>query len=283
MDSRQGNWEKAIRELNQALTLDPRNTIAISELALSFFFTRRFREAGQTFDRAIDLAPDQPLLKVEKAFFADFLKTGDDSEFRSAIEALPKQLADSDKVLTWRLYLCLIRRDFQKADELIKTMKHGEDDANFAFGKAPVPVGCYSILVARLQGKLSGPNADFAETRELLNQKVNKSSANAKLLSQLAVVDALLGDKQLAIPEAKRAAEMMPISRDALDGPNVLANLATVYAWTNELDLAFETIGVLTKVPNGIYYADLKLDPCLEPIRKDPRYVKLLAELAPRD
>ena len=53
--------------------------------------------------------------------------------------------------------------------------------------------------------------------------------------------------------------------------------------WTNELDLAFETIGVLTKVPNGICYADLKLDPCLEPIRKDPRYAKLLAELAPRD
>ena len=47
--------------------------------------------------------------------------------------------------------------------------------------------------------------------------------------------------------------------------------------------LAFETIGVLTKVPNGIYYADLKPDPCLEPIRKDPRYVKLLAELAPKD
>jgi TolB-like protein len=283
MDMRQGNWEKAIQELKEALTLDPRNTIAIPELALSFFFTRRFREAGQAFDRAIDLAPEQPLLKVEKAFFADFLKTADDSELQSAIEALPKQLADSDKVLTWRLYLALIRRDFTQAKELIEKMKRGEEDAWFAFGKAPVPVGCYSILVARLQGILSGPNTDYAETRQLLSQKVNKLPANAKLLSQLAVIDALLGNRQLAISEAKRAAEMLPISRDAMDGTKVLANLATVYSWTNELDLAFETIGVLTKVPNGIYYADLKLDPCLEPLRQDPRYEKLLGELAPRD
>lgn len=57
----------------------------------------------------------------------------------------------------------------------------------------------------RLQGALSGPKADFAETRELLNPKVHKLPANAKLLGQLAVVYALLGDRQLAISEAKRA------------------------------------------------------------------------------
>jgi len=39
----------------------------------------------------------------------------------------------------------------------------------------------------------------------------------------------------------------------------------------------------LTKVPNGIFYGQLKRDPYWEPLRRDPRYEKVLSELAPRD
>jgi hypothetical protein len=56
-----------------------------------------------------------------------------------------------------------------------------------------------------------------------------------------------------------------------------------VYAWTNELDLAFETLAPLIKTPFGGNYGDLKLSPYWDPLRKDPRFDKLLAELAPRD
>jgi hypothetical protein len=76
---------------------------------------------------------------------------------------------------------------------------------------------------------------------------------------------------------------MLPISKDAVDGPNVLTNLAVVYAWTAEPDLAFETMSSLTKTPNGIYYGPLQLDPWWDPLRKDPRLDKLLSELAPKD
>jgi hypothetical protein len=103
------------------------------------------------------------------------------------------------------------------------------------------------------------------------------------LLSNLAVVDALLAKKQDAIAEAKRAVEMLPTSQDAVDGPGILMNLAVVYTWTNELDLAFEKLGPLTKTPNGIYYGQLKLDPYWDPLRKDPRFEKFMAELAPKE
>ncbi len=63
----------------------------------------------------------------------------------------------------------------------------------------------------------------------------------------------------------------------------MLVQLAVVYAWTNELDLAFETLSPLTKIPNGLFYGDLKLNAYWTPLRKDPRFDKLLAELAPRD
>jgi hypothetical protein len=97
------------------------------------------------------------------------------------------------------------------------------------------------------------------------------------------VVDALLGKKSDAITEAKRAAEMLPIAKDAVAGPSILLNLAIVYTWTNELNAAFEILNSLAKTPNGLYYGDLKLDPYWQPLRADPRYQKLLADLKPRD
>jgi hypothetical protein len=97
------------------------------------------------------------------------------------------------------------------------------------------------------------------------------------------VVDALLNNKEIAVSEAKRAVELLPISKDALEGPLIELNLAVVYAWTNQPGLAFKKLSSLTKVPNGIYYGQLKRDPQWEPLRQDLRYQELLAELAPRD
>jgi TolB-like protein/Flp pilus assembly protein TadD len=283
MDRRRGNWEKAIGEFNQVSTLDPRNPISISELASTLAQMRHFRAAEQAYDRLIALLPDQPMLKVLKAMDVSYSKTGDDTAFWSTIAALPASMADHKGVLSFRLAFALVDRDWPQANELIDKLKGAEDEGNFAYGADMVPIGCYSILLARLQGEHTGADSRFAEAREQLNQKLQKSSGNARLLSQLAVVDALLENKEAAISEAKRAVEMLPISKDAVEGPGIAENLAVVYAWAHELDLAFETLGPLTKTPNGVCYGDLKLDPTWDPLHEDPRFEKLLAELAPKD
>jgi hypothetical protein len=72
------------------------------------------------------------------------------------------------------------------------------------------------------------------------------------------------------------------IAKDAMDGPSVLANSAVVHAWTGATDKAFAELDVLTKNPFGLYYGQLKLDPLWDPLRKDPRFDKLLTELGPK-
>jgi serine/threonine protein kinase/Flp pilus assembly protein TadD len=283
MDRRQGQFEKAIQEFNEAIMRDPRNTLSIQELADTLYYTRQFRAAEQAFDRLIDLRPDQPILKVQKPLYVTYFKTGDDTAVRAAIAALPASMADDRGVLSLRLVFALIDRDWPEARELIEKMKGGEDEGDFAYGPAPVPVGCYSILLARLKGEQPGANGSFPETREQLNQKVQKLPGNAQLLSQLAVVDALFNNKDAAISEAKRAVEILPISKDAIDGPRIVMNLAVVYAWTDEFNLAFETLSPLVKMPFGIFYGQLKREPYWDPLRKDPRFDELLAELVPRD
>jgi hypothetical protein len=66
----------------------------------------------------------------------------------------------------------------------------------------------------------------------------------------LAVVDALLGRKNKAIAEAKRAVAMLPVSQDAVSGPKVLKTLAVVYAWTGEPNFAFQILFLSNEDPS---------------------------------
>jgi hypothetical protein len=102
----------------------------------------------------------------------------------------------------------------------------------------------------------------------------------------LAYADASLGRKEAAIQEGRRAMEMRPISEDAGVGPGIAADIAMVYAMVNEPEPAFEQLTILIRMPGAgvsLSYGDLKTDPGWDPLRKDPRFDKLLAELAPRD
>ena len=175
------------------------------------------------------------------------METGDDGPARLAVAALPASMADDKAVLTTRLWFALDDSDWPQAKEIIEKFKGGEDHASFAYGRRPVPAGCYSIFIARLQGENPSANPSFAEVREQLNQKVQKSPESANFLSQLAVVDALLGNKA-AVSEARRAVEMLPISKDAVEGPFIATNLAVVYTWTDEFYLAFETLVPLARM-----------------------------------
>ena len=282
MDRRQGKWDKALQEFKEAVARDPRNSLSVSEFALTLFCLRQFRVWEQAFDRLIELLPDQPMLKVYKAFWL-LAKNGDRTPVRSALVALPASMAVDTSVLCYRLRFALDSGDWQQAKQLIDRLGDSEDDAGFGPGVTPVPIGCYSVFLARLQGEQVTADPAFARTRQQLAEKVNRSPENAFLIASLGLVDALLNNKKEAISEAKHATEMLPISKDALNGPGVAINLAVVYAWTNEPDLAFETLDPLTKIPYGLYYGDLKNSSLYEPLRKDPRYQKLLAELAPKD
>ena len=96
----------------------------------------------------------------------------------------------------------------------------------------------------------------------------------------LGLLDAGLGHKSDAIAEGKRARELLPISKDALDGPIYATYLATIYAWVGEKDLAFEELELSTGISCGAQYGFLKLSPTWDSLRDDPRFEALLAKLA---
>jgi Flp pilus assembly protein TadD len=112
---------------------------------------------------------------------------------------------------------------------------------------------------------------------------VEKQPDFAAALSLLGIIDAGLGRKEEALREGRRACEILPVSKDAVDGPVLAANLALIYAWTGEKDLAIEQIASVEKLPNNLFYGLLKLHPVWDPLRGDPRFEKIVSSLAPKN
>jgi tetratricopeptide (TPR) repeat protein len=105
----------------------------------------------------------------------------------------------------------------------------------------------------------------------------------AAALSVLGLLDAGLGRNEDAIREGTRAVELLPISKDSINGASLVENLAVIYAWTGETDRALETLSYLAGIPSSLSYGNLSLRPEWDPLRNEPRFAKIIASLAPKN
>ena len=278
IDRRQGHWDDSIKLLEYAIRLDPRNPRYLGFLADNYECLRRYQEYEKTQDRLIALMPDKMILKLEKAYVAFTERGSDVTTYRAALNALPASMKDDEfaNMLLFNMAICA--RDWTHAKEIFSHCHN--DEVYFLSDFTRVPRGCLNIWLTRLQGDPSGSKVGMAPARDELKRKIEAHPDDAFLLSGLGLIDAVLGRKEEAIEEAKRAVEM---TQDARDGPGFASSLAIVYAWTHELDLALQELAISIKTPAGVAYGNLKRHPCWDPLRTDPRFEKILAELAPKE
>jgi hypothetical protein len=122
--------------------------------------------------------------------------------------------------------------------------------------------------------------AAFAAARKNLEAKF-PGAHDAIYLSEVATLDAGLGKKEEAIRVARRAVELMPIARDAVNAPGLIAKLALVYTWTGERESALDQLEKVATIPGAMgtmpTYGDLKFNPCWDDLRGDPRFGKIVA------
>ncbi len=65
---RQGKQDEAVRSLERAIDLDPRNTFTLQQLALSYHHLRRFADENSILSRALAVEPNDVDTKVARAF-----------------------------------------------------------------------------------------------------------------------------------------------------------------------------------------------------------------------
>ena len=135
--------------------------------------------------------------------------------------------------------------------------------------------------IARLEKDERKACVAFESAR--LDQKriVEAQPDYAPPLCVLGVIDAALGRKQEALSECRRAVELLPVEKDAFNGPLMIQWFAISAAWVGEKDLACEQLAAAIRYPGSLSYGQLKLLPFWDPLRGDPRFEKIVASLAP--
>jgi tetratricopeptide (TPR) repeat protein len=145
------------------------------------------------------------------------------------------------------------------------------------------PRAYWDGIVARWRGEKEKASLAFTDARRQVEDVARKQPDFPAALTLLGLIDAGLERKDDALREARRACELLPVTADAVDGVAYAANLAQVYCWTGEKDLAIAQLEAVERVPNLLSYGYLKLQPLWDPLRGDTRFEKFVASLAPKD
>jgi TolB-like protein/Tfp pilus assembly protein PilF len=279
INRRRNNWHQAERDFKDAVEIDPRNPNAYNLLADTYNLQRKHFLAAQVYDHVLAAGERTPIVFYRRDS-AIFNGTGNSTGMRNVLAKNP-DLDVGGGQTPFRVLFALIDRKFAEAERVLAASPREDfQDIDYSFY---FPKAWYEAMIARAKGDSAGAIAAFSHARKILEQRLAIKPEDARTLAVLAQVDAGLGRKELAIQEAQRAVDLMPLSKDIYDGALVLEGLAQVYTWTNEPDRAIELLQKLAAMPSYVNYARLKLHPMWNPLRGDPRFDKIVNSLAPKD
>jgi serine/threonine protein kinase/tetratricopeptide (TPR) repeat protein len=275
---RQGRWDESTRNLERAIDLDPRNFYMLQQIAISYGLLRRYADETSVLRRALAIEPDDVNTKVALAA-VQFHSKADTRPLHQTIDsiratnpgALPNVAND------W-LSCAFAERDVAEATNALN-----------AFGE--VPLTDYGVHANRplIEGILARMTKDedkartaFTAARAFQERAVQDEPDYGPPLCVLGLIDAALGRKEEALREGRRAVELLPAEKDAINGPLMIKYLAMIAAWAGDKDLACEQLAIAVRPPSTVSYGQLKLEPDWDPLRGDPRFEKIVSSLAPK-
>lgn len=280
IDRRQGKWQEALDQLERARELDPRNVAAIWNLLETYTYVGRYDEADAVISDGLSISPNAHFFTLARASLA-LRKTGDTRPLHDALQALPADFDPGGAVTTIRLRVALMRRDYEEAERRLAASTQNWCNDNGLSGMAgaidgyTIPRAWYEGLIARGRGDADAAHRAFTEARAAVQNDHEKWCDDEKTLAMLGLVHAALGDREEAIRFGRRAVEILPIARDALDGPLLATNLAVIYAQVGEHELALDELERLTQLKAGPTPGLLRAEPEWDPLREHPRFAKI--------
>jgi serine/threonine protein kinase/Flp pilus assembly protein TadD len=276
---RQGKQEEAVRSLERAIALDPRNSFTLQQIALSYRHLRRFAEEKSVLDRALAIEPNDLDTKLESAA-VDFHWKADPRPLHQMVDSIraTNPGATQDIVDFW-LNCALAERDAAAAKNALIASGEGPASTDEAVTFSRLFM---EGVIARMTKDDAGAHAAFTAARAEQQKVIQANESYGPPLCVLGLINAGLGRKEEALREGRRAVELLPVEKDPINGIAMVKYLAMIAAWVGDKDLACEQLAIALHPPSRLTYGELKLLPFWDPLRGDPRFEKIVASLAPK-
>ena len=276
---RQGRWEEAIRNLERAIELDPRNLNTLGNIADSYGMARRYAEQKSKLDRMLTIEPNNVEVKAVRAFVEVDWKA-DTGPLHQLIDEIRTTNPAAMPKIAFRWLLCaLAERDVAAAKDALLASDEfplGQNAVNFT---RPFAEG----VIARMTNDEHKAQLAFTAARAEQEKNVQAQPDYGPAWCVLGVIDAALGRKEEALREGRRAVELLPVEKDPINGMVMIKYLAMIAAWVGEKDLACEQLATAVRCPTSgmdLSYGELKLMPFWDPLRGEPCFEKIVNSLA---
>jgi TolB-like protein/class 3 adenylate cyclase/Flp pilus assembly protein TadD len=271
---RQGLWDESVAYWEQTLALDPRNTEWLAEAAGTYAMLRQFPAALKTYDRLLDIVPNDPNTVASEASI--YQSEGNLEQAGKLLVGVNAQTPSAFAFAT-KMNQLLLERHFDDAIRLIHsrlTEYRDLSDIERLFDQFLL------VLAHENAGDIAGTRATAQQVLGPLETLCQKDPDNANFAQVLSIIHAVLGQKDAAIKEAERAIALRPTVKDAVDGPVNEENLAFVEVLVGDKNGAIPRLQRLLEIPyrNYLTPALLRLHPQWDPLRGDPAFQKLCEE-----
>jgi TolB-like protein/Flp pilus assembly protein TadD len=269
---RANRWEESIDAFAEATKLDPGSLYYPTNRIGTLLKMRRYDDVLVEADAILEKYPRDGSVLARKAS-AYLYKTGDlDGAIEMWRTANP---ADDNIYRGTGVVLLLYKRDFDGIVALMESPGYKENSIT----RGALSVNNASVLSARF---LLRPDE---EQREIIRQLHDENLAlydpfDNSWGHRIALANgySFLGNHDAAIAMAREASNIIPESRDALDGVNASIALAVVLGRAGQSDEAIDILERLIQIPDGPTVIDLKLGPSWDMLRDNPRFQALVAE-----
>ncbi len=267
---RQGRFAEAAANFARAVELDPRSPEAAFNLAMTYAVMRAYPDAVRYTQRTLALSPRWSGVYADLAMQLVAWR-GDMAAARKAMQdgmALP----DAGKMVDRLRFQAPMLVGSSPADSavlrsLTVDMFRG-DTAQFLVWKADW---------ARRHGEPTRGLTYADSARTILERRVAADPGEAGPRMLLALAYAQLGRKADAMREGAKAAEILPVSRDAVDGADLQEDFAYVEMLVGEHNAAITRLAYLLTIPSDVSVPMLRADPMWDPLRGNPRFQQLVA------
>jgi TolB-like protein/Flp pilus assembly protein TadD len=275
---RQGRSKEAVRRLDQAIELDPRNVQLLTEAAWTHMQARDdIAGTLRVVDRALNVKPDDGNLIATKAFV--YQKMGRVDDAAPLVDALRPDGSLPQVVLAVAAQANMTR---QFAPAAVRLQAMLDQIASQPVANVDqVTRGGYEVIVGALQlraGETAAGRKNLAAARDRLEADLHNEPGNFIAQLHLSHAYAALGNRDAALNTINQAIAQTPASADALYGPLLEDRRAQIQAQFGETDAPIAALTRLLKLgyANGVTVAQMRLDPDWDPLRGDARFKALL-------
>jgi len=264
---RMGDFAGSIASFEEAVSLNPLASHYYEDLGSTYNGAGRMAEGIERLEKAITLAPDVGS-PFNFLFWAMLAEDGNTTRARDLLPDFEAVIGQRPRGL-W-LWVHWYERDFEAVAAVSDSMGGSVLGAE-ALERMGDPAGAREMRERALEWRRENlAEIVAAEEIRMARDEAFERVYLARLLAEL-------GQTAEVAQQVDTALEILPVSRDAMDGPDLVVDAAIAMMKAGDMDRAVELLTLVVGGVSSFTPGYIAMDPIWDPLREHPGFQALVS------